>query len=107
MTEIYGGMIIELLLYLKWTEVYIQSRARDPPQYTVIRSLRVTRILDVFKIVDPGRTVIRLMWFGGADIVCSKVIQALIQASILTPKLLNNNLSKVSQAAYKQNSSLC
>ena len=62
MTEICGGMVVELLLYLKWTEVYTQSRARDPPHHPAVGSPRVTRILDVFKIVDPRRTMIRLMW---------------------------------------------
>ena len=62
MTEICGGMVVELLLYLKWTKVYTQSWARDPPYHAVVESPRVTRILDVFKIVDPGRTVIRLIW---------------------------------------------
>lgn len=61
MTEICEGMVIKLLLYPKWTRVYTQSRARDPPYYPIVGSLRVTRILDVFKIVDLGRTVIR-MW---------------------------------------------
>jgi hypothetical protein len=73
MTEICEGMAVELLLYLKWTKVYTQSRACDPSHRTVIGSPRVTRIIDVFKIADPGRTVIRLMWLGGAENVCLMV----------------------------------
>jgi len=54
MTEICGGMVVEvLLLYLKWARVYTQSRARDPPLRAAIGSPRV---------IDPGRTLMRLMW---------------------------------------------
>jgi hypothetical protein len=73
MTGTCGGMVVELLLYPKRTKVYTQSWACDPSHRTVVGSPRVTRIIDGFKIVDPGRTVIRLMWLGGADIVCLKV----------------------------------
>ena len=73
MTEICRCMVVELLLYLKWTKVYTQWRACDPSHRTFAGSPRVTRIMEGFKIVDPGRTVIRLMWLGGADIVCLKV----------------------------------
>jgi hypothetical protein len=52
MTEICSGMVVELLLYLKWTEVYTQLRARNPPHHPVVGSPRVTIIIDVFKIVD-------------------------------------------------------
>jgi hypothetical protein len=60
MTEICSGMVVELLLYLKWTEVYTQLRARNPPHHPVVGSPRVTIIIDVFKIVDLHRLVQRL-----------------------------------------------
>lgn len=63
MTEICGGIVVEvLLLYLKWTRVYTRSGACDPPLYAAVRSPRVTSSLDVFKIVGPRRTLMRLAW---------------------------------------------
>jgi hypothetical protein len=38
-----------------------QSWAYNPPHYPVVRSLRVTRILDMFKIVNLRRTIVRLI----------------------------------------------
>ena len=60
MTEICGGMVVEVLVqYLKIDWSLHTVGARDPPHHAVVRSPRVTTILDVFKTVDPGRTLRR------------------------------------------------
>jgi hypothetical protein len=49
MMEICEAMAVEvLLLYLEWTGV-IQPGTRDPPSYTVVRSPKVTRSLNVLR----------------------------------------------------------
>ena len=42
----------------KKTKFYIQSQACNPSHYTIIRLSRVTRILDMFKITNPRKTMI-------------------------------------------------